>query len=432
MLLASTNHTPPKRVAIVGAGVAGLHLALFLQKRGIPVTLYSDRTPDQLRQGRLPNTVALMGATRARHRELGVHDWDAPGYDTVAMHIHVGGDQPLTFTGRPAEPLLFIDMRLYLPRLAELFVARGGQLLIRDIQADDLADLAAQGSLVVVATGRNGLTRRFPRIPAASPYSQPQRQLMAGLFRGIAPLTPQSMCFQIAPGQGELFENRFLTADGVVGGLLIEAIPGSELAQLATLNYDDHPAYFEATLLDCLQHYAPLTYSRIDARAFALRHDFDLLQGAVTPTVRRAYAPLGDNRFALALGDTHVTHDPITGQGANAAAQCAWIMGEAIAEAFGNGATGGARLDEAFCQEVERRLWAWLEPVTAWSNAMLQSPPPHAIDLLVAASQTPAIADAFVSNFNQPERNWSIFSSPTRMAGFLAEFGWAGERVAAA
>ena len=230
MLLASTNHTPTRRVAIVGAGVAGLHLALLLQKQGIPVTLYSDRTPDQLRQGRLPNTVALMGATRTRHRELGVHDWDAPQFDTVAMHIHVGGDQPLTFTGRPAEPLLFIDMRLYLPRLAELFVARGGQLLVRDLQADDLSDLAAQGSLVVVATGRNGLTRRFPRIPAASPYSQPQRQLMAGLFRGIAPLTPQSMCFQIAPGQGEIFENRFLTADGVVGGLLIEAIPGSDLA----------------------------------------------------------------------------------------------------------------------------------------------------------------------------------------------------------
>ena len=62
---------------------------------------------------------------------------------------------------------------------------------------------------------------------------------------------------------------------------------------------------------------------------------------------------------------------------------------------------------------------------------MLQPPPPHAVDLLVAASQTPAIADAFVSNFNQPERNWAIFSSPTRMAGFLAEFGWAGERMAA-
>lgn len=431
MIIHANHHTSIQRVAIVGAGVAGLHLALLLQKQGIPVTLYSDCAPDQLRQGRLPNTVALMGVTRTRHRDLGIHDWDAPGYDTVAMHIHVGGDQPLHFTGRPREPLLFIDMRLYLPRLLEAFVGRGGDLLIRDLQNDDLPAIAAQGSLVVVATGRNGLTRRFSRIPAASPYSQPQRQLMAGLFRGIQPLTPQSLCFQIAPGQGELFENRFLTADGVVSGLLIEAIPGSDLAQLATLTYNDRPAYFEATLLDCLQRYAPLTYSRIDRRAFALRHELDLLQGAVTPTVRRAYTPLGDNRFALALGDTHVTHDPITGQGANAAAQCAWLMGEAIAEHFGNDATGGARFDEAFCQALEQRLWAWLEPVTAWSNAMLQPPPPHAVDLLVAASQTPAIADAFVSNFNQPERNWALFSSPTRMADFLADFGWVRQRMAA-
>ena len=62
---------------------------------------------------------------------------------------------------------------------------------------------------------------------------------------------------------------------------------------------------------------------------------------------------------------------------------------------------------------------------------MLQPPPPHAVDLLVAASQTPAIADAFVSNFNQPERNWARFSSPTRMADFLADFGWVRQRMAA-
>ena len=36
---------------------------LFLQQHGVPVTLYSDRSPDQLRGARLPNTVGR--ATRA-------------------------------------------------------------------------------------------------------------------------------------------------------------------------------------------------------------------------------------------------------------------------------------------------------------------------------------------------------------------------------
>ncbi len=418
-----TNGAPTNGVAIVGAGIAGLHLGLLLLAHDIPVTIYSDRTPDQLRQSRLPSTVALMGATRTRHRALGIHDWDAPEFDTVHAHFYVGGEQPFGFIGQPTEPFLLIDMRLYLPHLLETFTARGGQVIVRDLQANHMTELATQAALVVVATGRNGLTQLFPRIPEASPYTQPQRLLMAGLFRGIQPLTPQTICFQIVPGQGEIFENRFLTQSSRLGGLLIEAIPGSELAVMATLNYNEAPARFEATLLALLQQYAPLIYARIDPAAFALHQPLDLLQGAVTPTVRRAYAALGNKRFVLALGDTHVTHDPIVGQGANSASQSAWIMGEAIVEAFDRGVC----FDRVFCRQVEQRLWAYLEPVTAWSNAMLQPPPPHVIDLLIAASQHQAIANAFADNFNAPARNWEIFSSPTRMATFLQQFGWTAQ-----
>ena len=35
-------------IAIIGSGVAGLHLALLLRKQGIPVTLYSEQTAAQL------------------------------------------------------------------------------------------------------------------------------------------------------------------------------------------------------------------------------------------------------------------------------------------------------------------------------------------------------------------------------------------------
>jgi 2-polyprenyl-6-methoxyphenol hydroxylase-like FAD-dependent oxidoreductase len=44
-------------VGIVGAGTAGLHLALLLRQRGLEPTLYAERTPDEVRAGRLPNTV---------------------------------------------------------------------------------------------------------------------------------------------------------------------------------------------------------------------------------------------------------------------------------------------------------------------------------------------------------------------------------------
>lgn len=414
-------------IVIIGAGIAGLHLGLFLLQHGVPVTIYSDRSPAQLRAGRLPNSVALMGATRARHAALDIHDWDAPEFDTPDMHLYVGGPQPLSFVGRAAAPMIFLDMRLYLPRLLEEFAMQGGRIVQRDLTVNDVTDLAEQAALVVVATGRNGLTQLFPRRPEASPYDQPQRLLMVGLFQGIQPLTPPGMCFHIAPGQGELFESRFLTFGGRLASLLLEALPGSDLAVMNRLSYEENPKRFHAMLLELLQAYAPLTAARIDPTAFALHRPLDLLQGAVTPIVRRAYAPLANGRFALALGDTHITHDPLAGQGANAASRAAWLMGETIVEALKN----GDPFDEAFSQRLEARLWAALEPVTALSNAMLQPPPPHLIELLVAASQIPAVADTFVTNFNMPERNWALLSSPDRTETFLQDFGWTPAAMAA-
>ena len=47
-----------RRIGIVGAGIAGLHLALYLQKHGVDATLITDRAPDEYRGIRLLNTVA--------------------------------------------------------------------------------------------------------------------------------------------------------------------------------------------------------------------------------------------------------------------------------------------------------------------------------------------------------------------------------------
>ena len=57
-------------------GVAGLHLALLLQRQGIPVTLYSDKTAAQLASGRMLNTVAHHNTTVKREQALGADHWD--------------------------------------------------------------------------------------------------------------------------------------------------------------------------------------------------------------------------------------------------------------------------------------------------------------------------------------------------------------------
>ncbi|WP_437286613.1 styrene monooxygenase/indole monooxygenase family protein [Sorangium sp. So ce406] len=403
-------------IAIVGAGMAGLHLALHLQKEGLDVSLYEERTPDEIRAGRLPSTVALSPPTRARQRALGVAHWEGDEHATRIVRVRVAADPPLGFAGDLPDHMLFIDMRVYLPRLLEDFAARGGRVVKASLDAAGISDLAAGHDLVVVATGRAGLSDLFPKVPERSPHAGPQRRLFAGIVRGLRMPERREFMFQLSPGHGEIFENQYLTLGGVAPSLLIEAIPGGALEPITRMRHEDDPARFDAALLDAVLAHAPLTAERVDRASFGVASSRDYLTGAVTPVVRRAYAPLGGGRFALALGDLHITHDPITGQGANMATLAAWLAAERIA----GHAAAGAAFDEAFCADLDDRLWEALRPATEWTNAFLQPPPDHAVALLAAASRSQPLADAFATNFSYPDRQWAILSSPEATARFIA------------
>lgn len=54
--------TPWQELASVGDGVGGLQLGLLLNSYGIPATIYSERTPAQIRASRLRNVVAPAAA----------------------------------------------------------------------------------------------------------------------------------------------------------------------------------------------------------------------------------------------------------------------------------------------------------------------------------------------------------------------------------
>lgn len=99
-------------IGIIGAGVAGLQLGLYLQKRGLSPTLYAESTPEAMRGARLPNTAAFMPTSRARDRELGVNHWDAPDIGVFYFNIRVTGAPELGFLADLSRPALFIGMRL--------------------------------------------------------------------------------------------------------------------------------------------------------------------------------------------------------------------------------------------------------------------------------------------------------------------------------
>src|SRR5580765_244487 len=141
-------------IGIIGAGVAGLHLGLFLRQQGIEATLYAEKSPEQQFGSRLPSLVARAGHTRERERKLGVNHWDQGNNEFSHVNVSIGGPQPMAFQGNMVLPFIAVDMRIYLGRLLEDFATRGGKVVVGEVQASDIERLSAQHDLLVVSSGR--------------------------------------------------------------------------------------------------------------------------------------------------------------------------------------------------------------------------------------------------------------------------------------
>ena len=398
------------RIGIVGTGISGLQLALTLQQAGVDTTLYAEKTADEMRAGRLPNSVVRFGSTVARERELGIDAWDSR---VEAMHVSIL-DTPVAFVGRVAEPASAVDFRIYLPQLLEAYAERGGAVAYGPMSPDDVVAHGAEHDLMVVASGREGIGAFFPRDERRSPHTAPQRRLCTAWYHGIAPHGGGDM--SLASGAGEIFAFPFVTRHaGPVSNMLFEAIPGGPLEPITRASYADDPAAFNALALDLVERYAPALHARIDPARFAITDERDILQGALTPVVRKPYCEIAPGRFAVALGDAFVTNDPIAGQGANLGSACAAVVADAIRR--------DVAYDEWFCRGLASRLWETAEPVVNFSNALLAPPPPHVQAILGAAWQDEAVANAFADNFAHPDAMWRAIATPERAQAFLARVG---------
>lgn len=74
-----------RRILIVGAGQAGLQLALSLREHDYDVTVMSSRTPEEIRAGRVMSTQCMFGQSLQYERDHGLNLWeqDAPNVDAL-------------------------------------------------------------------------------------------------------------------------------------------------------------------------------------------------------------------------------------------------------------------------------------------------------------------------------------------------------------
>lgn len=417
-----------KSIGIIGAGTAGLHLGLLLRQHDIDVTIFTDRAPDQYAGMRLLNTVAHHAVTLARETQLGANHWPADEFGYFGHHYFIGiRPRPLQFYGSLQSPSRAVDYRIYQPQLMRDFLERGGRIEYKELSSADVALVASRFDLLVVCVGKGPLGQMFQHQPEHSPFDRPQRALCVGLFKGITDHPQRAVTMYFSLGAGEMIEIPTLSFGGMVSALVIENIPGGDLEILAKTKYEDNPRAFLDLLLQKLRTHYPTCAERIDESQFDLANSpLDILQGGVTPTVRKSFVALDGGKIAIALGDVQAVVDPVLGQGANMASYAAWILGEEIIrqDVF----------DERFVEHVNLRRQDRVLGATRWTNYMLENLrklPQEFQQFLFDVSQNRTLSDTFTDNFNYPERQWDCFASPARMRAWCDDHRTARPAVAA-
>jgi hypothetical protein len=415
-LSSATRRRSGRKILIVGAGQAGLQLALGLQRGGFEVTVVSARMPQDIATGRVMSSQCMFGSALRTERDLGIDLWSrtGPSIDGIAFTVpEPGGGKAIDWEARLDVPAQSVDQRVKIPGWMRLFQERGGKLLIHEATVDDIEEYATENDLVLVAAGRGAVASLFTRDAARSPYDTPQRALAMTYVTGLALRPERSFVeFNLIPGIGECFVLPALTTSGPCHIMVFEGVPGGPMDC-----WDDvtTPEEHLARSKRIVSQYLPWEADRV--RNARLTDDNGILAGRFAPTVRNPVGVLPSGRPVLGVSDVVVLNDPITGQGSNNAAKCAANYLQSIQT------SGGRVFDTSWMRETFDRYWSYARYVTEWTNALLAPPPPHALELLGAAGRYPQIASRFVNGFDNPPDFDAWFMHPDRAARYLAEVG---------
>ena len=219
-------------ITIIGGGQSGLQLGIGLLQNGYDVTVVSDRTPEQIHDGRVTSSQCMFATALDHERELGIDFWDdtcppVEGISLAVPHPEIPGAKAIDWAARLDRVAMSVDQRLKFPRWMEHFASNGGELVIREAGIDDLERYAEASDLVVVAAGKGDITRLFERDAERSQFEQPMRALALTYVTGMTPRPEFSaVCFNLVPGVGEYFVFPALTTSGPCEIMVFEGVPG--------------------------------------------------------------------------------------------------------------------------------------------------------------------------------------------------------------
>ncbi len=413
-----------RKISIIGGGQAGLLLGFSLLDKGCSVSLYTDRSAEQVLNSRIPSTAFMFDSSLAVERELGLNFWEDLVPFGEGMHVDFRGPDGsigLTVQGRLGNLQgQALDQRTKFARWLQEFPLRGGKLIIHAVSVADLEKIAAESDLTMVAAGKGQINAFFARDDERSIHTVPPRRLAAMLLSGPGllgerpwkrvPFRP--LRFNFIAGAGEYFTLPFYThTRGECRSVLFEAIPDGPMDRFQGAR-DGHEMLDIARQVvaelapDDLHHFDDATLTDDDA----------WLKGSFVPTVRKPVGQLPSGACVMAIGDTAVLNDPIAGQGSNNAARMVRHLADSIV------ARGNAPFDAAWMHDTFERFWnESAQYTTAFTNALLNPPGEPVMTVLGAASQHPAVGDAFMRCFDNPRNYWPWIADLDAARRFVAE-----------
>jgi styrene monooxygenase A-like protein/F420-dependent NADP oxidoreductase-like protein len=384
-----------RKVAIVGGGQSGLQLALGLLKNGYEVTVVSNRTPEQVFNGRVTSSQFMFHDSLQSERDLGINFWEKECPVTAGIAFTIPGPnktKALFWEAKLDHYGQSVDQRVKFAGWMKEFGKRGGNLVIKDAGPQDVDDYGKSRDLVIVAAGKGEINRMFEHDASKSPFDKPMRALALTYVKNMVPRKPfTAVSFNLVPGVGEYFVFPALTTTGACEIMVFEGVPGGPMD---CWNDVKTPEQHLAKSKWILETFMPLEAERC--------HDVELtdangiLTGRFAPTVRRPICKLPSGSLALGMADVVATNDPITGQGSNTAAKAATIYLKRILE------RGNKPFDAAWMQETFDIFWDYAQWVVTWTNSLLVPPAPQILQLMGAASQIPFLASKIANGFNNP------------------------------
>ncbi len=386
-----------KTIAIIGAGQAGLLLAAKLLNVGYDVTLYSEKTPHEIRHGYVTSSQGLFASSLAMEREAGLNCFEQAVPDNTTISFTTADPEHHTklnaWKGHTDSCYQAVDQRVKFSRWLDVLEQRGLKVNYQSVSKQACEKLVDDYDLVVVCTGKGELSRLFKRDEAKSYHQKPPRKLTLLYVHGLLGGDNSSgVAANFIPGVGEYFVMPGLTLSGRCHMMLFEAVPGGAFD---CWDECDNNEAMLAKAKELLKEYLPWEYERC-LGGITLTDEKAVIHGEFTPEIREPIATIKPGKAIFGLGDAVMLNDPITGQGGNNATRSVQIVFDEILK------HQGKAFDTQWMQQTSDKCWEKNAFIIAWTNSFFEPPTEAAMYLMTQAQRHQEIADKLANAFDNP------------------------------